>query len=422
MNNTPLLVLGTTEFFSPKGYIVDEGYLSTLVTFTRASVGKYYDSLGVLRESPPGIVRVNYPQDGGTDFGLFIEAAATNVCLQSEDIATTWTNLNSSEEVNTYVAPDAVSTGDKIIVDMANAAHGIEQTYTGSTSNDFCGSVFVRQDTHTDMYLRLSDTTDTDYIDIIVDLSNGSILQAATATGVNATVTAGGVETLINGWYRVWISGICDSTTTSHKIVVGVSQGTTISYTGNGTDSIFTWGMQLEENPFPTSYITTTTVSVTRAADVVTLDLTSVSWFSATEGSLYVDFKRDINVDGLTTHVVDLNDTTANEVIKISQGSTTASNITGDIDDGGVSQFSVTVNDATVNTRKKVAMAWKLNDSAIAVDGSTPTTDSSCTLPTVTDLQIGAGVSATNTFYGIVRGLIYYDTRLANSTLTTLTT
>ena len=272
------------------------------------------------------------------------------------------------------------------------------------------------------MYLRLSDTADTDYIDIIVDLSDGSILQAATATGGNAAVTAGGVETLVNGWYRVWISGICDSTTTAHKIVIGVSQGTTISYTGNGTDSIYIWGAQLEQNPFPTSYAGTISTSTTRAADVNTLDLTSVSWFSATEGTLYIDFKRDVNVDGLTTNAISLNDTTANEVIKISQGSTTASNITGDIVDGGVSQFSVAVNDASVNVRKKVAIAWKLNDSAISVDGSTPTTDTSCTLPTVTDLLVGSGVSVANSFYGIIRTLIYYDTRLDNTTLVTLTT
>ena len=40
-------------------------------------------------------------------------------------------------------------------------------------------------------------------------------------------------------------------------------------------------------------------------------------------------------------------------MLKISQGNTTASDITGDIDDGGVSQFSVTESDVTVNARKK---------------------------------------------------------------------
>jgi len=421
MGTESLLVLGATEFFSPKAYIVTEGVMSTLITLSRASTGTYYNSVGTLETALSGVKRINYPQDGSTDFGLFIEAAATNICLQSQNVSTTWTNLNTTDDINTSGTPAGDSTSGQIVVDTATAAHAIEQTFTGSTSADFCASVFAKQGDHTDIYLRLSDTVDTDYIDIIVDLSDGSILQAATATGTNSAVTGGGVETLANGWYRIWVSGICDSTTAAHKLVVGISQGTTISYLGNGTDSIFVWGAQLEQNSFPTSYIATTTVSVTRAADVATLDLTSVSWFSATTGSLYVDFKRDINVDGLTTNIVSLNDTTANEVIKISQGSTTASNITGDIIDGGVSQFSVAVNDASINVRKKAAMAWQLNSSAIAVDGSTPTTDTSCTLPTVTDLQIGAGVSATNSFYGIIRTLVYYDTRLANATLTAFT-
>ena len=423
MHNTPTLVLGATEFFSPNNYIVEEGVLLTSTTFSRASVATYYDSDGIIRTKKANAKRINYPRDGSSDFGLFIEEAATNICLESADLTTTWTNLNSTELSSASTSPDALAGADQIIVDSAvSVPHGMEQTYTGSTTVDSCASVFAKQGHHTDIYLRLSDTADTDYIDIIVDLSDGSILQAATATGGNAAVTGGGIETLPGGWYRVWISGICDSTTTSHKIVIGVSQGTTISYTGNGTDSVNIWGAQIETNSFPTSYIATTTASETRAKDLATIDLTALTGYSATEGTLYVDFKRDLNIDGVTTNIVDLDDGTANEVIKITQGSTTASDITGEIVDGGASQFSIAVNDASVNVRKKVAMAWKLNDSAISVDGSTPTTDTSCTLPTVTDLFIGSGLTAAEGFYGIIRTLVYYNTRLENATLTSFTT
>src|SRR5262245_8748789 len=53
-----------------------------------------------------------------------------NICLQSENLATTWTNFNSSESVNAITAPDGTSTADKIQVDTVNSSHRMVQLIT----------------------------------------------------------------------------------------------------------------------------------------------------------------------------------------------------------------------------------------------------------------------------------------------------
>src|SRR5690606_28444125 len=47
--------------------------------------------------------------------GLLVEEARTNLCLQSEDYATTWTPTNVTIGANETIAPDGTVTADKLI-------------------------------------------------------------------------------------------------------------------------------------------------------------------------------------------------------------------------------------------------------------------------------------------------------------------
>jgi len=99
------------------------------------------DSTGVVKSVAANIARVHYLPDGSGDYGLLIEPAATNVCLQSEDTATTWTNTGVAFS-SSVLAPDNNYTADELKVDASTGNHWIEQAYTGSTTNNFCASVF----------------------------------------------------------------------------------------------------------------------------------------------------------------------------------------------------------------------------------------------------------------------------------------
>jgi len=63
---------------------------------------------------------------------------------------------------------------------------------------------------------------------------------------------------------------------------------------GNGTSGIYVWGAQIEASSFPTSYIPTTSATVTRAADVASMTGANFSsWFNGNKkGTLF--FNHDL--------------------------------------------------------------------------------------------------------------------------------
>jgi hypothetical protein len=67
-----------------------------------------------------------------------------------------------------------------------------------------------------------------------------------------------------------------------------VSGSVSGTYLGDGTSGVYLWGAQLEAGSYPTSYIPTTSASVTRNADVISKTGIS-SLIGQTEGSVFLD-------------------------------------------------------------------------------------------------------------------------------------
>jgi hypothetical protein len=106
------------------------------------------------------------------------------------------------------------------------------------------------------------------------NLIDGSITIQPTIIGSILSSPIARVEKLPNSWYRVSLSAFCVSTAVgigidcSNGSIPSVGNGGSPFYAGNGTSGIFVWGAQFENTPYPTSYIPTTTATITRAADV----------------------------------------------------------------------------------------------------------------------------------------------------------
>jgi hypothetical protein len=89
----------------------------------------------------------------------------------------------------------------------------------------------------------------------------------AAVDGGSPTNVTSGVETLSNGWFRLWIT--MDAVTNA-DVLLGVNDTNTWhSFFGDGVSGINFWGVQVEVGSFPSSLITTTTTSATRAADAI---------------------------------------------------------------------------------------------------------------------------------------------------------
>jgi hypothetical protein len=187
------------------------------------------------------------------------------------------------------------------------------------------------------------------------------------------------------------------------------------SYAGNGTGTIHAWGAQVEAGAFPTSYIPTTTATVTRSADVCSISGSNFSaWYRQDEGSFFVSH------DARQVLLV-ANNNSFNE--RQPQMGLSAGlihdfyNITG-----GVIQANNTGLAHIIGTTSRAAYTYKTNDFIGAVNGSLTTSDSSGSVSSsVSQLNIGVFQNGGGGACGTLRRICFWPTRLPNSTLQTLT-
>jgi hypothetical protein len=116
-----------------------------------------------------------------------------------------------------------------------------------------------------------------------------------------------------------------------------------------------------------------------------------------------------------------INDNTNNNTINIATDSATGI-IRGSITTGGVLQTSgVTSGTASANTTFKAALGYATNNVAISGNGGISGVDTSVTLPTVSQLNLGTRASAQLPINGYLRRITYYPRRLSNAELVSIT-
>jgi hypothetical protein len=225
---------------------------------------------------------------------------------------------------------------------------------------------------------------------------------------------AGTTITLLNnGWYRVSVPFTPTNTTPP---VYSLYNGTTNSYTGDGTSGLFLWGAQTEAGAFPTSYIPTTTTALTRAADVASVNTLS-PWYNATEGTLYSEAVPIGLKNPGAQYEVTLGTSGTNEV----RNRFVNANAAAQIHSSAGETFSYTTA-ATVNTVYKTALAYKTNDSAAAINGTASATDTSVTLPTASSVMyLGQDTGGGGLLNGYLRRIVFYPRRLSNAELQSIT-
>jgi hypothetical protein len=190
---------------------------------------------------------------------------------------------------------------------------------------------------------------------------------------------------------------------------------TRIDLTGASANQyIYAYGAQLEVGSYSTSYIPTTSASVTRNADVISKTGIS-SLIGQTEGTIFVDAEvKDINRGQAIMFV---NGTSGNNFIIYKQIDNILKIF---VQNGG----STLVNIGTTNytSRVKVAVAYALNDVAVYVNGVLYGTDTSVTIPACTRVSLGCDDISGQVMNGDINAAALWKTRLTNDQLATLTT
>ena len=278
--------------------------INNIITITRAGWGTYYNSSGILVSAGAGVARLDYNPSTLQPRGYLVESARTNLLLQSEALNTTWGNYGPVSVVsNVTTAPNGYMLADKMV--EANTAppgspfYVVNQTVSGLSSNTYVFSVFLKAGERYQSGLRIDDATSSNVANVGINLSDGTT-DAITAfgTAINPIVK---VEPINNGWYRCSIATQFTQTTISSvRVMLRVRNNSgNYDYTGDGISGLYAWGAQLEVGKYPTSYIPTSTSTVSRIGDQT--EVANVgTWFNKTEGTFVIDAER--YVPGTSIH------------------------------------------------------------------------------------------------------------------------
>jgi hypothetical protein len=395
-------------------------YIQSPSVFTsRASSGTYVGGNGLIQTATTNEARYDHDPVSLISKGLLLEEARTNNLLQSEDFSSTWTLSNIAVTANSVVAPDGTTTADTITppADGLTITRYLRQNPALTTQQAYTFSVFVKVGTATTngITLFVSNSSATANFRASFNLFT-QIISLNSSTWATPTAT---IVPYPNGWYRCILSGV---TSTEHtglraNIYLGTYGTTSDTY---GTHHI--WGAQLEAGAFPTSYIPTTTATVTRAADISTSVATSVfesSWYNQTEGTVFAEASGVNNVTGATRRYLEIRDAGSSDRLILGYQNTTNNRFL--VVDGGATVANINV--VSLPTAK-AAGAYKVNSFQLASNGALGTEDNVGVVPTPDRIQIGSQDGSTaNTFLnGTIKRLTYWPTRLANPTLQSITT
>lgn len=364
----------TTDFDFANGRFFGAAsmFRSNLLTCTRSSTADYIDfQNGHYQLVPAATPRVS-------DKGLLIEPAATNVVIRCRDLTqAAWVAVNMTTALDQTGIDGAANSASSITATAGNATI-LQTDVLGSSSRR--ASAFVKRITGSGV---VNMTTD-----------GGS-------TWVAVTVT----DTL--NWTRVNIPA---------QTVVNPITGFQIVTNG---DKIAVDFVQNEVGPIPTSPILTAAASVTRSLDVVKFGFLP-QFVNPLYGTLYAEFMLPFLNASVTQTIVAIDLLSGSSSGRIHLSVNTAGNGNFAVVDGGVTQCSISLGAIVAGVNTQVAGAYAANDFNAAGKGFVGTTDTSGTVPTVTQFHFGDNVGTSPTG-GYIRRVAYVPQRLPDNVLKQIT-
>jgi hypothetical protein len=375
-------------------------------TFTRAGTKNVWRS-GVLTNIATDVYPIDEDPVTQANRGPLIEEAATNICLRSETFDNaSWTKTRGTITANAVAAPDGATTADKFVEDSQNNAHVVNQNPAIVDATAYTFSLYAKAAERSIIWFQLGGSF-TGAPVVWFNLGTGVV--GTTGSGITASIQSCG-----NGWYRCRATATTNggSGTASWSIGTCVADGGQTCQ-GDSVSGFYLWGAQLEAGSGATSYIATTSASVTRARDVWSRTLGAE--FNANEGTLYFEGTLDVTPVGNSIPVSLGNSGTDRMSIVNSTGSFRAT-----IQVASVVQASL-VGPTLVASGQVVkgALRYRTDDFAFAGTGAATATDTSGSLPTVTDLIMYGGVIGTS-WNGHVQRVSYYPRGLSNNELQAL--
>ncbi len=275
---------------------VNSNVLDQRVDFTRASGGSYVGADGFIKYVGINQPRFDYDPETGECLGLLMEEARTNLINQSENF-NTWTLNSDTDEPPTITrklsdvkSPDGTSNYFLCTYGRTD----LRRNFSGGFGRTYTASCFFKQPfdgnasdlAAFEIHITGGGTT-VAIGRVIYRFSTNRIIRSD-RLGVGVPPIRTGFKRYADGSVRLWLTmtdnGSGQAVFFLNLRVAGFFQ--------NIGKSILTWGAQIEEGNFPTSYIPTRGSARTRAADnFIISGKNFTSWYKQDEGTIFVAHK-----------------------------------------------------------------------------------------------------------------------------------
>jgi hypothetical protein len=373
---------------SPTTTQISRKYSSTLKSVTNA-----------------GDPRFEYSPADGQSVGLLIEAQSSNLLTYSED----WTNSDFTKFVaitsNAAIAPTGELAADLVAATSSLGDHITRQSLTVVSGKTYTLSVFAKASGCN--FVRVGGaSTAAMPAQASFDLVNGTIGTVDYGTAK--------IEDVGNGFYRCSVTGTAASNTSTHVEIRLMQSDNTPSWTGDDYSGLLLFGQMAEQSSSVSSYIKSTSSSVSRASDscsVATAD------FGFTGGPVSVYTDADAGAGSYPCIFALTKGGTNPNSIRLFRSTSTSSKETD-------FRYNVKVNSANVvsktptgsGTVSKFAVRADTDNSAVKPSGITLESDTTCPIPILDTLEIGfsAGVGHLN---GTIRNLMLWNVALSDTEL-----
>jgi hypothetical protein len=317
-----------------------------------------------------GLPRLDYL--GSTCPRLLLEPQRTNLVTYSEQFDNAyWSkDLGVSVAANVAISPDGYTNADRISYTSAGAS--IYRIVLGiSTAHQF--SVYLKAE----------------------GANIGKQINLESSTNINVTLT---------GEWQRFVTTSNDGVVAIKRLLVGQA------------DAVLVWGAQLEAGTYATSYIPTLGASVTRVADAASKTSAS-ALIGQTEGTIFWEFAVDVSAAAGHESIINIDNGSFGNTIYIIKS--TAGTIGAEMYVGGVAQASYTSSVQAAGTHK-AAIGYANNNTAFFLNGvQIGTTDTSCSVPATSRIQLGSSVFGSST--DKTAQALLFKTRLTNAQLAELT-
>ena len=229
----------------------------------RATTATYVGSDGLIKTALANVPRLDYTNASCPS--ILIEPQRTNSLTWSDDFNNViWLKSNVSINENVSASPTGMSSADRMTGNGFSDEHRLvffNNSFTSGTT--YTLSVFIKKDTNDFMQLALGGSAFPSLPFANYDINSGIL--GTKGGGVTSTISSIG-----NGWYRCAITAIANTTVADFLYINLVTSSSAARRELNTlSTSVFIWGAQLEVGSNATSYIPTTTSTVTRNADVI---------------------------------------------------------------------------------------------------------------------------------------------------------